>query len=89
VLISPPNLSAFRLLFKRGLSVLVPDERPKFLDPATGQFGDPPLGSLLAYVGPHHDRFAAAFGQIGYVGVFGDLRRSRVRAFSCAMRLDR
>ena len=67
VLVGPANISAFRPLLKRGGVLLVPDERPEYWDPGTGQAVDPPFGSLICYVGPRQARFITVFRKQGLV----------------------
>ena len=67
IVIGPANIAAFRpLLLRRGL-LLVPNERPKFYDPAADKLVDPPFGSLICYVGGERERFIEVFGKQGLV----------------------
>ena len=67
IVIGPANVCAFRPLAVAGWPLLlVPTERPKFLDPTADRLIVPPFGSLLCYVGDEKDRFVEVFGAAGF-----------------------
>ncbi len=67
VVIGPANVCAFRSLLLRGGLLLVPTERPKFLDPSADRLIAPPFGALICYWGEEKDRFVEVFGKQGMV----------------------
>ncbi len=67
VVIGPANVCAFRPLLLRGGLLLVPTERPKFLDPSADRLIAPPFGALICYWGEEKDRFVEVFGEQGLI----------------------
>jgi ParB family chromosome partitioning protein len=67
IIIGPANISAFKPLLLRGGLLLIPDSRPKFIDPESGKLIAPPFGTLFGYYGRGQERFIEAFGNRGLV----------------------